>query len=603
MENKNGWNDQPDIYEWVLMGWWPSLNIHQYIHYHSGDQRKKNNSATIPLRRICRNPGAVCRISPFLMGKSPFLMGKSTISMAFFRSSRSRFMRSLSMPKQASAPSLPMDGDFGRSPGSNGQQLRCHLVQRCLAQSHLCFGRRAPGSPRHHFQRYALVRGGSHHGSVPTLTTIQRAFGLSAPGELHRSLPASPEIHPRSAEVPAVLGAPAAWDRGDPSSQQRSPMRTRKVLNFSAWPQETGHQSLQKHGDRNPPRKLAESSRPHLCESLLPGCSSGWNSKPQGTGHRCWQPPAQFGSMATTQRSPGLQPITRFGRDHPDSGWALQATLWFFSYFSQWLSSTKNNNLSPYQKTTKSSGWLYQFYTSYTFLYYSLIFCWILETTSPSSPCSASPPIPSMRSPGSLLGTRYQSPPPRQISSTRWSGWIRAADFRSRPGLAEKFKLTQKKTKGNKEICLRSIRIIHAYWILLVSTYFNPFGFVWKCCVPHCTQWFCWSLSLQKIAISLGVYPIFRHPHMEISTVVNPCKSRTLLEAFCGHAFWTFWPLSAKVRDFFDKAARQGTARWLCVAQFATRFSVATLGQNVSANGIPLISKNCTIANPRKIEE
>ena len=90
---------------------------------------------------------------------------------------------------------------------------------------------------------------------------------------------------------------------------------------------------------------------------------------------------------------------------------------------------------------------------------------------------------------------------------------------------------------------------------------------------------------------------------MEISTVVNPCKSRTLLEAFCGHAFWTFWPLNAKVRDFFDKAARQGTARWLCVAQFATRFSVATLGQNVSANGIPLISKNCTIANPRKIEE
>ena len=22
-----------------------------------------------------------------------------------------------------------------------------------------------------------------------------------------------------------------------------------------------------------------------------------------------------------------------------------------------------------------------------------------------------------------------------------------------------------------------------------------PYGFVWKCCVPHCTQWFCWSLS------------------------------------------------------------------------------------------------------------
>ena len=32
--------------------------------------------------------------------------------------------------------------------------------------------------------------------------------------------------------------------------------------------------------------------------------------------------------------------------------------------------------------------------------------------------------------------------------------------------------------------------------------------------VPHCTQWFCWSLSLWKMAISLGVYTIFRHTHI-----------------------------------------------------------------------------------------
>ena len=24
----------------------------------------------------------------------------------------------------------------------------------------------------------------------------------------------------------------------------------------------------------------------------------------------------------------------------------------------------------------------------------------------------------------------------------------------------------------------------------------DGYGCVWKCCVPHCTQWFCWSLSL-----------------------------------------------------------------------------------------------------------
>ena len=40
-------------------------------------------------------------------------------------------------------------------------------------------------------------------------------------------------------------------------------------------------------------------------------------------------------------------------------------------------------------------------------------------------------------------------------------------------------------------------------------------GFVWKCRVPHCTQWFCWSLSLWKMAISLGIYPIFRQTHTE----------------------------------------------------------------------------------------
>ena len=31
---------------------------------------------------------------------------------------------------------------------------------------------------------------------------------------------------------------------------------------------------------------------------------------------------------------------------------------------------------------------------------------------------------------------------------------------------------------------------------------------VWKCCVPRKTQWFCWSLSLWKMAISLG-YTLF----------------------------------------------------------------------------------------------
>ena len=62
-----------------------------------------------------------------------------------------------------------------------------------------------------------------------------------------------------------------------------------------------------------------------------------------------------------------------------------------------------------------------------------------------------------------------------------------------------------------------SMAIFHCYvsspggkmWKWTVST-----GLVWKCCVPHCTQWFCWSLSLLNMAISLGVYPIFRHTQL-----------------------------------------------------------------------------------------
>ena len=35
------------------------------------------------------------------------------------------------------------------------------------------------------------------------------------------------------------------------------------------------------------------------------------------------------------------------------------------------------------------------------------------------------------------------------------------------------------------------------FWCSLKNLMEN---FVWKCCVPHCTQWFCWSLSVWKMA-------------------------------------------------------------------------------------------------------
>ena len=37
--------------------------------------------------------------------------------------------------------------------------------------------------------------------------------------------------------------------------------------------------------------------------------------------------------------------------------------------------------------------------------------------------------------------------------------------------------------------------IISTNVIILLLLAISQYGFVWKCCVPHCTQWFCWSLS------------------------------------------------------------------------------------------------------------
>ena len=41
----------------------------------------------------------------------------------------------------------------------------------------------------------------------------------------------------------------------------------------------------------------------------------------------------------------------------------------------------------------------------------------------------------------------------------------------------------------------------------------QSWGCVWKCCVPHCTQWFCWSLSLNGYFIG-NINPTFSDKHM-----------------------------------------------------------------------------------------
>ena len=39
------------------------------------------------------------------------------------------------------------------------------------------------------------------------------------------------------------------------------------------------------------------------------------------------------------------------------------------------------------------------------------------------------------------------------------------------------------------------VNVTISSWFFMYGTFLQVYGCVWKCCVPHCTQWFCWSLS------------------------------------------------------------------------------------------------------------
>ena len=98
------------------------------------------------------------------------------------------------------------------------------------------------------------------------------------------------------------------------------------------------------------------------------------------------------------------------------------------------------------------------------------------------------------------------------------------------------------------------------------------YGRVWKCCVPHCTQWFCWSLSLWKMAISLGIYPILRnvHPfgHLTADPQVLLCNAQ---EARCVPSVTLCVasisacerPAARQVPDFFGSIAQPKSAKEL----------------------------------------
>ena len=66
-----------------------------------------------------------------------------------------------------------------------------------------------------------------------------------------------------------------------------------------------------------------------------------------------------------------------------------------------------------------------------------------------------------------------------------------------------------------------------------------PYGCVWKCCVPHCTQWFCWSLSLLNGYFIGDIPNIFRQTHIHhpsfTMTILTGIPTSPLDHSGCRH--------------------------------------------------------------------
>ena len=75
----------------------------------------------------------------------------------------------------------------------------------------------------------------------------------------------------------------------------------------------------------------------------------------------------------------------------------------------------------------------------------------------------------------------------------------------------------------------------------LMSSCHWVYGFVWKCCVPRKTQWFSWSLSLWKMAISLGI--LTQHYYPNYIPNIN-------------HYYWFSWSLTQHFQTYpYDRIA------------------------------------------------
>ena len=96
----------------------------------------------------------------------------------------------------------------------------------------------------------------------------------------------------------------------------------------------------------------------------------------------------------------------------------------------------------------------------------------------------------------------------------------------------------------DKELPRQSLGHRPRHWALSESPICPvQMGFVWKWLVPHCTQWFCWSWSLWKMAISLGILTLFPDiPKWDLESVFFFGRNRSpnclLLNVVCRNCRW-----------------------------------------------------------------
>ena len=97
-------------------------------------------------------------------------------------------------------------------------------------------------------------------------------------------------------------------------------------------------------------------------------------------------------------------------------------------------------------------------------------------------------------------------------------------------------------------------------------------GFVWKCCVPHCTQWFCWSLSLLNGYFIGNINPTFSdkptcHDFSWLFDLFGGCEKCGLIMFARQSLEWTKSTAIATVVQFFSQdswAASHSPCRDAC---------------------------------------